>query len=123
MIFVFGGAYSGKGEYVKSKLGVSEITPYDAPYEELKKARAVRDFHLFVRDKMSKGLDAVEETEKFLADDPDVIIISNEVGCGVVPVSAEEREYREAVGRIHCRLAEKADRVIRIICGIGNVIK
>ena len=41
MIFVFGGAYSGKGEYVKSKLGVSEITPYDAPYEELKKAKAV----------------------------------------------------------------------------------
>ena len=123
MIFVFGGAYNGKGEYVKNKLGVEKITPYNAPYEELKKARAVRDFHLYARDKLANGLDVLEETERLIGDNPDVIIISDEVGCGVVPVGSFERGYREAVGRVHCYLAEKAERVIRIVCGIENVIK
>ena len=36
---------------------------------------------------------------------------------------AEEREYRERVGRLLIRLAEEAETVERIICGMGQKIK
>ena len=34
-----------------------------------------------------------------------------------------KREYRELTGRLLCELANKADRVERIVCGIGERIK
>lgn len=123
MIFVIGGRFSGKGEYVRNKLNAREITGYDAGYEELKTAEAVRDFHLLVKKILSENGDAASEVKRLIEDNPNVIIISDEIGYGVVPVDKFEREYRETVGRICCYLAEKAETVIRVVCGIGNVIK
>lgn len=31
-------------------------------------------------------------------------VICNEVGCGLVPIQAEERQRREAVGRLCCSM-------------------
>lgn len=47
----------------------------------------------------------------------------DEMGCGVVPMTYRERAYREIVGRIGCRLAEEADEVYRVVCGIAVKIK
>ena len=55
--------------------------------------------------------------------DRELILICDEVGCGLVPVDAFEREYRETVGRICTALANRADRVDRVVCGIGTQIK
>jgi adenosyl cobinamide kinase/adenosyl cobinamide phosphate guanylyltransferase len=38
-------------------------------------------------------------------------------------MDAFEREYRERLGRILITIAAKADRVERVICGIGQRIK
>ena len=54
---------------------------------------------------------------------PDIILICREVGCGVVPLDKTQRDWRERVGRTCCDLAEKADTVVRVFCGIGQVIK
>ena len=51
------------------------------------------------------------------------VVVSEEVGYGLVPVDAFEREYREAVGRICTKLASGSHKVTRVICGIGTVIK
>ena len=50
-------------------------------------------------------------------------VICDEVGCGVVPVEPAQRARREAVGRLCCRLAERAERVERIFCGLPMVLK
>lgn len=52
-----------------------------------------------------------------------LVFISDEVGCGVIPVDKKDREYREAVGRTLCELAAQASSVERIICGIAQKIK
>ena len=52
-----------------------------------------------------------------------MILICDEVGCGVVPVEPAQRARREAVGRLCCRLAERAERVERIFCGLPMVLK
>lgn len=51
------------------------------------------------------------------------MIVANEVGSGVVPVSAQERAFREAVGRALCVIAQEACEVTRVVCGIGVRIK
>ena len=50
-------------------------------------------------------------------------MICDEVGCGVVPVEKEEREYREQVGRMQIVLAKASESVERVICGIAQKIK
>lgn len=54
---------------------------------------------------------------------PDTVIICDEVGSGIVPLDSFEREYRERLGRLLCEIAAKAERVERIVCGIGQRIK
>ncbi|MDR1815670.1 MAG: bifunctional adenosylcobinamide kinase/adenosylcobinamide-phosphate guanylyltransferase [Clostridiales Family XIII bacterium] len=51
------------------------------------------------------------------------VITCDEVGSGVIPATREERDAREATGRLACRLAAKAERVVRIIAGIPVVLK
>ena len=51
------------------------------------------------------------------------VVIATEVGGGVVPATPEERAAREAAGRLACLLADRADRVIRVFCGIPTVLK
>ena len=51
------------------------------------------------------------------------MIISEQIGCGIVPADAQERAIREKIGRMQIRLAETADEVVRVICGIGQKIK
>ena len=51
------------------------------------------------------------------------IVIADEIGCGLVPLDASEREKRERAGRLACMLAERADTVIRVVCGCPQVLK
>lgn len=51
------------------------------------------------------------------------VVISTEVGAGVVPTDPAQRAAREAAGRLTCLLAQKADTVIRVFCGIPTVLK
>ena len=61
--------------------------------------------------------------EPVLEANPDLILICRELGCGVVPLDKTQRDWRERVGRVCCDLAQKADTVVRVFCGIGQVIK
>ena len=54
---------------------------------------------------------------------PDRILVTDEIGYGIVPIDPFEREYREETGRICCLLAEKSEEVWRVCCGIGTQLK
>lgn len=51
------------------------------------------------------------------------VVICREIGCGVVPMDRAEREWREDTGRLCCVLAEQADTVVRLCCGIPTALK
>ena len=53
----------------------------------------------------------------------DWLIISNEVGLGLVPAYQMGRVYRDAIGWANQRLAREADKVIFMAAGIPTVIK
>jgi adenosylcobinamide kinase/adenosylcobinamide-phosphate guanylyltransferase len=52
-----------------------------------------------------------------------VIIVSNEVGTGIVPKNALARKYRDAVGLANQKVASKVKEVIWMVAGIPVKIK
>jgi adenosylcobinamide kinase / adenosylcobinamide-phosphate guanylyltransferase len=51
------------------------------------------------------------------------ILISNEVGWGVVPDNPLAREFRDQAGWLHQRLAQVADLVVLVVAGVPLLIK
>lgn len=51
------------------------------------------------------------------------IVLLTEVGSGLVPVDPEDRASRETAGRFGVLLAERADEVYRVFCGIPKRLK
>lgn len=51
------------------------------------------------------------------------IIVSNEVGLGVVPPSPLGRIYRDALGRVNQLVAARADRVYLLVAGLALELK
>jgi adenosylcobinamide kinase/adenosylcobinamide-phosphate guanylyltransferase len=52
-----------------------------------------------------------------------VFLVSNEVGLGIVPDNALARRFRDEAGRLHQRLATRADRVLFMVAGLPMVVK
>ena len=57
------------------------------------------------------------------AGEKDWIIISNEIGLGLVPPYQMGRVYRDLLGWANQRLAREADKVIFMVAGIPMVVK
>lgn len=127
MELYIGGCSQGKLNYVLKKTGFSEEMVLDA--EEItgrnikREVLIINHFHLLVKNILKDGKIPEDTIKEIAEENPELIIICDEVGNGIIPVEAAEREYRERLGRILCGLAEKAVKVERIICGIGQRIK
>ncbi|WP_424833854.1 bifunctional adenosylcobinamide kinase/adenosylcobinamide-phosphate guanylyltransferase [Ruegeria sp.] len=52
-----------------------------------------------------------------------IVIVSNEVGHGIVPDNALSRRFREAQGRLNIALAAQADVVVQVTAGLPLVLK
>lgn len=145
MHLVIGGAYQGKKEYVKKKYSIEESDIWQGGYPVAGgQWRCINGLHKIVRSMMEKltnddsgeqkvrnDTQRVENYVNQIADYllnmavqmPDLILICDEVGNGIVPMEKAERDYRECVGRVLCVLAEEADTVERVHCGIPQTIK
>jgi adenosylcobinamide kinase/adenosylcobinamide-phosphate guanylyltransferase len=51
------------------------------------------------------------------------VIVSNEVGHGIVPENALARQFREAQGRLNIALAQQAALAVMIVAGLPQVLK
>ena len=123
MMLIIGGSYEGKTEYAEA-VGISDICDGEtAGFEEIKKHKGVKNYQMIVKRQLEAGLDPLNEAEKLFEECPDIVIISTEIGCGIVPIEKSERIWRETVGKVCCFIAAKSQKVIRISCGIASVIK
>jgi adenosylcobinamide kinase/adenosylcobinamide-phosphate guanylyltransferase len=61
--------------------------------------------------------------EAYSVGNADWIIVSNEVGLGLVPAYPLGRVYRDALGRANQRIASSATRVIFMVAGLPMMVK
>lgn len=70
---------------------------------------------------LGEALDLEAEFERLLVaigeSSSTVILVSNEVGCGIVPENALARRFRDEMGRLNARVAACADEVYWMVCG------
>jgi len=133
MELYIGGYKQGKLEYVKNVFkdySVININTYDdfidlQTDKEINSDFILNNFSNIVKICLEKLNE--EEVKKTILDTlslfPNVIIISDEIGNGIVPISKEERIYRELTGRLLIEIAKKSNKVFRIVCGIAQQIK
>ncbi len=55
--------------------------------------------------------------------DGPVVVVSDEIGLGMVPMQAGARAFRDLVGLVHQRLAAQADDVRLVVAGLPLVLK
>ena len=71
-----------------------------------------------------RNLDVTKETERLLNNlTGREILVSNEVGWGVIPESALARDYAERLAKLNQKLAQKAENVYLMVAGIATKIK
>ena len=114
MIFITGGIGSGKRGFVLDELGFAEEELSRDPGTD---APVLLDFHELIREKGPLENDLRELLLK------KEVVVCDEVGCGVVPIGAEERAWRDDVGRAATSLAREASVVVRMVCGLPQVVK
>ena len=82
---------------------------------------------LWLSNLMAAGRDIEAETgtliERLGALPCPVVLVSNEVGLGLVPTTALGRAFRDHAGRLNQRVAAAADRVIFVAAGLPLTLK
>lgn len=140
MELYIGGFAQGKLEYVKcrynenqktEKLFVKVIDCVDSHYKKMLletecDVLILNHLHLWVRDLLDEGMEEEKIQTTILSwikSNPDAIVICDELGNGIVPIKRQERVWREQTGRLMIELAKQAERVERILCGLGQRLK
>ncbi len=129
MILVTGGAFQGKTDFVKERFSLSDSDFADGescPFHQIGYKPVLNRLHLLVKRMLEAGY-SEEEMEasilQGLRSGGCRMVLTDEIGCGIVPMKKEERLWREWAGRLSCRLAKEADTVVLIQCGLPTVLK
>ena len=111
MILIIGPLAGGKRTFVKQTWG------YRAYTTRLGERAPV----FYGAEALAAGEEAIDQLAEQLTRYP--VVILNETGGGIVPLSPEVRRARERAGRLACRLAGRAETVVRVWYSLPQVLK
>ena len=131
MQVIIGGAYNGKGNYVRTLLQHEEVYYFDGelPTRTFPAHAYVVICHF---EKLLAPLEALGEVEAAttifeqldrLNNEVQVICVCTDMSRGIVPLDATARFIRDASGRLYQRLFEKSSKVTRIWYGLAEILK
>jgi adenosylcobinamide kinase/adenosylcobinamide-phosphate guanylyltransferase len=82
---------------------------------------------LWLSNLMFKERDIDTEIERLeaamIARKAPIVLVSNEVGFGIVPDNAQARRFRDLQGRLNQRIAARAGRVVLVVAGLPMFVK
>lgn len=84
----------GAFEIGGSQIADGETDPFEAAFSR----PVIKHFERYIKRGMQNQLDCEAFLRRILSDNPDAIVIADEIGCGIVPVDAFERAYRDEAG-------------------------
>lgn len=125
MILILGGAYQGKRQFARENLGVSpedmETLGENTILDFSKTCYAgIEELVLTLQKEKQEPVQWFREHRQALEDK---IFICQDMFCGVVPMGAEMRAWRQNTGLVCQYLAEEANTVWRVYCGLGQRLK
>lgn len=113
MILVIGSEASGKRTYLRS-LGYADKDVSDGAVNDRPVVYGLEKLVFSVPDHAPELLGPLCGKE---------VVACCEVGSGIIPLDRGARDAREATGRLCVLLAQRADKVVRMVAGIPTVIK
>ena len=120
MILIIGGAYQGKLDFAKEAFGVSDADVYTCGDGEIAfSKRCIYKIEEFTHSHP----DPIGYFEAHREDWKDSVLILEDIFCGVVPLGAENRAWRQNTGRLAQYLSREATQVSRIFCGLEQRLK
>lgn len=126
MKLILGGYANGRTAYAMQNYQLTELDCFDAAAEPLARwngQRLILHAEQLVNPWLEQGKEPCTEILPWLERWQNAVLITQEVGCGLVPVTPQQRRLREAVGHFNRLLAECAETVERVCCGLGMRLK
>lgn len=128
MILVFGGAYSGKLNFVLEKynLNKKDIITINEEVDNLEinaSKKVIYKLHNLTYKYALDNKDIVKYFRENISLFKDKIIICDDISEGIVPLKKEDRVWRETTGKLLQEISKEANEVYRVFCGIPMVIK
>lgn len=124
MILIIGGAYQGKLDYAKSAFELTDGDVFSCAGGEIDfSKRCIDKIEEFTWACVHAGVDPRDYFRENRERWRDSILICRDLSCGVVPMEAELRKWRQINGRLCQYLSGEADQVIRIFCGLEQRLK
>lgn len=82
---------------------------------------------IWLANRLAEGLDPARETARLVdglaAAACPAVVVSNELGWGIVPADPETRAFRQAHGEMNQALAAAAERVVLVTAGLPLELK
>ena len=124
MVLIIGGSYQGKLDFAKTAFTLSEDDIFTCSSSEIDfSKRCINSIEEFSLASIRCGTDPSEYFKAHKDDWKDSILICEDIFCGVVPMGAEMRAWRQATGRLCQYLSHEAAQVSRIFCGLEQRLK
>lgn len=120
MILIVGGAYQGKLDFAKETFGIGEKEIFACTDGNIDFSfRCITGLEVFTRE----NPDPIGYFQKNREKWENSVLICQDIFCGVVPMGAENRDWRQNCGRLCQYLAQEATQVSRIFCGLEHRLK
>ena len=125
MDFIIGGAYQGKLNCARNTFAVQDNEIFTCTEESGIEfgARCIYKLEEFTLWCVRNGKDATEIFKENRNKWADSVLICQDIFCGVVPLGADMRAWRDMTGRLCAYLSEEAASVTRMFCGLEQRLK
>ena len=125
MVLIIGGAYQGKLNYAIKKYALSESQIFTCSENDgitfgFRCINKLEEFTLWCVRNQKDPLEIFKKQKKEWCDS---ILICADIFCGVVPLGADMRKWRELTGLLCAFLSSEAGTVTRMYCGLPQNIK
>lgn len=124
MKLIIGGAYQGKREFAKAAFHLEESDIFTCTGEKIDfSAPCIDRIEEFTLSCVKAGKDPVALFQAHRAQWEGAVLICQDIFCGVVPLEAELRQWRQVTGQLCQYLTKNAERVSRVFCGLEQRLK
>lgn len=128
MILVVGGSYQEKLKFVIDKFSINENEIVDCNnvdllnLKDLRNYKVIDNFENFIYEELKNDRNPEKDFSELSLND-DMIIICDDLACGVVPIDKFYRDMRETTGRLLCSISKNSNEVYNVLYGVGKKVK